>query len=356
VVGTLEAGASRVEYDGFLPSGAIAVTPAIQFTGTSITASARGTFLSFESGNTSLQGSLAASTLSPRVGRMRGEATVTAGASSYRNLPSFSHFLGRFRIHLLGVRRGGWVSTAFGQTSYAHGGVPVRTLAAGAWVRRFPATLLLSATTTSVGDTGFTDLESSGHWELDGWELEGTLGARVWSRGGGRGIYGEVTALARLHSSLAATAGLGRYPSDPIRGSISGRYVTFGLRLSLTSTPGLRRAPRTTPLVREEMESGGTWHGPAPRLELRPVDADTARQLIVHAPAALQVELAGDFTDWEPIALTPSDNGTWQVVVPLRLGVHRMTVRIDGGPWLVPRGVTRVLDDFGGEVGLLLVT
>jgi hypothetical protein len=355
VVGTLEAGASRVEYDGFLPSGAIAVTPAIQFTGSSVNASARGTFLSFESGNRSLQASVAASTFSPRVGRMRGEASVTAGASSYRDFAGFSHLLGRFRIHLLGVRRGGWVSTAFGQTSYASGGVPVTTVAAGAWIRRFPGTLLLSATTTSVGDTGYTDLETTGHWEWDTWEVEGTFGARVWSRGGGRGVYGEITTLTRLGPSLSATAGLGRYPSDPTRGSISGRYFMLGLRLAVASTPGLRRPPRTTPLVREEMESGGTWHGSSARLEIRPADSDTTRRVIIRA-TGLMVELAGDFTDWEPLALTSVDANTWQVIVPVHAGAHRLVIRIDGGPWLVPRGVTRVPDDFGGEVGLLVVT
>jgi hypothetical protein len=36
-------------------------------------------------------------------------------------------------------------------------------------------------------------------------------------------------------------------------------------------------------------------------------------------------------------------------------GVHRVNVRADGGPWRPPPGLSVVRDEFGGEVGLLVV-
>jgi len=41
--------------------------------------------------------------------------------------------------------------------------------------------------------------------------------------------------------------------------------------------------------------------------------------------------------------------------VPLAAGVHRVNVRVDGGEWRVPTGLSAVDDDFEGKVGLLVV-
>jgi hypothetical protein len=36
-------------------------------------------------------------------------------------------------------------------------------------------------------------------------------------------------------------------------------------------------------------------------------------------------------------------------------GVHRVNIRVDGGAWRPPPGLSVVRDEFGGEVGLLVV-
>jgi len=61
----------------------------------------------------------------------------------------------------------------------------------------------------------------------------------------------------------------------------------------------------------------------------------------------------GDFTDWRPVVLTASGDGTWEVTLPIAPGIHRVNVRVNGGAWSVPPGLTVATDDFGGEVGLL---
>jgi hypothetical protein len=67
------------------------------------------------------------------------------------------------------------------------------------------------------------------------------------------------------------------------------------------------------------------------------------------------VEVMGDFTDWQPIALAPTGDGRYRFAMGLPAGVYRFNVRVDGGPWGVPEGAGRSPDDFGGSVGVVVV-
>src|SRR5207249_11246912 len=78
-------------------------------------------------------------------------------------------------------------------------------------------------------------------------------------------------------------------------------------------------------------------------------------RIVVHVADATRVELAGDFTDWEPLALTSTGPGEWEAVIPIVSGVHRINVRIDGTAWIVPAGTTRAPDDYGSGVGIFVV-
>jgi 1,4-alpha-glucan branching enzyme len=85
-----------------------------------------------------------------------------------------------------------------------------------------------------------------------------------------------------------------------------------------------------------------------------PVQEGRAR-LTVHAPDVISVEVAGDFTDWQPLTLTRAGASRWEVTLPIRSGVHRINVRLGQGPWLVPSGATPVTDDFGGASGQFVI-
>ena len=70
---------------------------------------------------------------------------------------------------------------------------------------------------------------------------------------------------------------------------------------------------------------------------------------------ALRVELSGDFTAWRPVQLRGEDGGWWSVSLPIAPGTYQMNVRVDGGGWIVPPGLTAIADEFGATVGILTI-
>ena len=68
----------------------------------------------------------------------------------------------------------------------------------------------------------------------------------------------------------------------------------------------------------------------------------------------MKVEVAGDFSAWEPVAMG-RDGSFWIARVALGPGKHRVAVRVSGGEWRAPRNLARVRDDYGGEAGLVVV-
>jgi len=66
-------------------------------------------------------------------------------------------------------------------------------------------------------------------------------------------------------------------------------------------------------------------------------------------------EIAGDFTDWKPVALERLHGGWWYQVLRVTPGVHRVQLRLDGGAWQSPPGLPRADDGPGGPSGTLVV-
>jgi 1,4-alpha-glucan branching enzyme len=90
-----------------------------------------------------------------------------------------------------------------------------------------------------------------------------------------------------------------------------------------------------------------------PRLEL--TGETEVRTFRVIAPEAGTVEIVGDFTDWLPVALARKEGAVWEVSLRVSAGIHRMNLRLDRGPWIVPAGLRLEQNEFGGAVGLLVV-
>jgi hypothetical protein len=349
--GTLGLGVSTVHYDGFLPSGAVTVSPAVEWEGPIAALGASGTYLRFESGHRSLQGAVTVRLFTPPLAqRWRGEVGVATGASQYLDFETFWHAVAMARLDLLGPERDAWIGVTAGTTSY--GAAPRSVTAASTGVRWHLSdfTLHLSATRSRIGDTTFTDVRSSAYAERGSVVVDATLGARVSNGDDGTGMYGAASAAISLGERTALVLGGGRYPTDPISGSLAASYLTVALALRVgTTRRHVYRAPSARGPSAEESPST-----PAVRLDVYAERGGPVR-LRLHVPDAARVELAGDFTDWDPIPLTRVDRGTWEATLPIASGVHRVNVRIDGGAWIVPAGVTRLIDDFDGEVGIFAV-
>ena len=354
----VDAGVSYVEYDGFLPSGAASIAPSIRWDhprGRGFF-SARGTYLRFESGNRSLDFSARGSFFMPLARRWRGELGGGLGASDYASIARFSHGIVDGRIHLMDRDRGGWLSTSFGRSSFGDGPRPVAVIAMGVWLLRNDASIFASFDRSFVGDTAYSDLRSSTRLQRGGVQLDGTLGARMFSNGAGQGVYGEASLLVPLGRSTALIVAAGRYPTDVITGSIAGRYVSAGFRLGKTGFRPARPAERPQPGIPPHSSDESVAPSEA-RLEISGRSGDEPVRLTLHAPGAGAVEVSGDFTDWQPVQLQRSltNRDAWEGSFRIARGLHRINVRRDGGTWMAPAGTTRSADDFGGEVGVFLL-
>ncbi|HYU29952.1 MAG TPA: glycogen-binding domain-containing protein [Gemmatimonadales bacterium] len=351
VVANVEAGLSDVRYDGFLASAAASISPTVwweQSRGRAFV-SARGTYLRFESGRHSLDGSASGSWFAPLGGRWRGQFGLSGGSSQYATIASFSHTEAEARLHLMGGSRGGWVGATIGRSSFGGGPRRVLVVATGLWLVHTDRTIFVSLDRSFVGDTAYTDLRSSGRWRRGNLALEGIVGARMWSRGGGRGVFGEGSAALTLTPQAAFVVSAGRYPTDVVSGSIAGRYITVALRF------GTLAVRRPTPILPVATHASGS-SSEETRLEIQPTaDTDDDVRITLYAAGATTVEVSGDFTDWQPVPLSRSAGDVWTGTFRISRGVHRINVRRDGGRWMAPAGTTRSNDDYDGEVGVFVL-
>lgn len=358
VAANVEAGVSNVKYDRFLASGAASLSSVMRWqdpAGRGFV-NVRGTYLRFESGRHSVDASATGSWLATLSTRWRGELGLAAGVSQYANIASFAHVDAEARLHLMHASRGSWLGATVGSSSFGGGARPVGVLAVGTWWLVGDMTMFVSADRSFVGDTVYSDVRSSARWRLDRVTLEGVLGTRLWSVGGGRGVFAEGSAAFALGTHAALVISGGRYATDAVSGSIAGRYVTAALRLGSIS---FRRTAARLPSLPPSRSSDSADPADPPtetRLEIE-LTGDGDVRLILRAPGAATVEVSGDFTDWQPLTLNRSlaDGSVWEGVFRISRGVHRINVRRDGGPWRAPAGTTRSSDDYDGEVGIFVV-
>jgi hypothetical protein len=197
----------------------------------------------------------------------------------------------------------------------------------------------------------YTDATLALRWTLRRLEVDAAAGVRVGEEPSENPLELNITGTRRF-GSLAASwwvrprtalvVGAGRALADQTRGTARARYVTAGLRLALGAT----RATPATPVVRAARTSG-------PTVSAERVAGGVLLRVV--ALSAQQVELMGDFTEWQPIALTRGDDGVWARTLAIVPGSIRLVVRLDGGEWTVPANVPATRDGFGGTVGLVVV-
>lgn len=173
-------------------------------------------------------------------------------------------------------------------------------------------------------------------WSRGPFDVEATVSSRTPLEDGraSHAALGSIT--YHVDQRLAIVAAGGRQQSDQVLGIPSGGFATLGVRFSTRSgaeplrtgtTVGVSVVPRRggTHLLRLEMPNG-----------------------------AGSIEIAGDFSGWEPITLSRR-GGAWETVLTIPSGSYRVAIRIDGGEWIAPPGLPQIADELGGIVGILII-
>lgn len=346
---TLDVGGANVRYADSLSVMAKTLSPSIGFNGDVFRASATGVLSSLGDASRSMQGTVALSVLSPRIGPVRVELGGDAGGTTHQDGTRTGRYLGRARIHASRATIGMWLGGAAGHTwdgalwhAVAEGDI-------GAWMRKGRFSLLGVVTPSAVGDSiRYADGQAIVRWEALRAELQAGAGIRSGNalvQGPSNG-WSSASATVWLFPQLGIVGSAGSYPMDLTQGFPGGRYVSAAVRIS--AQPRRLSGQFTAPASAEPSSTSEN------ALTVSSF-TDGRRLLRLHAPGARGVEIMGDLTSWTPVALTDAPNGWWTVILPVESGVYQINVRKDGGAWTVPSGLQATVDEFGAPVGVIVI-
>jgi hypothetical protein len=249
--------------------------------------------------------------------------------------------------------RGAAVGGGLGTTIHNATAIPSRRAVADGWWsfanERFTLDAALTRTRSVFGgssilvdisrrEANYLDLGAGWSHDVGSWSIAASAGMR--GRNGtfdGNDDWQAIGATAWLGARVGVILEAGRSLEDLVRGVPRTRYASIGLRLS--SRPHLA-------LLRRERGAVG------PRIAV--TRAANVCRIVISNVTGTQVELMGDFTDWEPVLLD-HDGSAWRLERAITPGPHRVAIRVDAGEWIVPGNLPRVEDELGGTVGLITV-
>jgi len=349
---TVDAGGTRVDYEGDTDVSAFSITPGLAVDGASTSLAGSGTFSRYDTGDWSIEGGVSGTVFTPSLLNFQGEIGAAAQGSAQPGTVGTGEFSGEARLHWLAGDGGVWVGGDLGRATDGEAWRTVRGAELGSWGRFNAITLIGRVTPTWIGDSiRYTDAQAIARLEQGRLEVDAYVGLRDWSRPDATSAsgWGGVSAALWLSEHLAVLGGGGKYPADFAQGFPGGSYATLGFRLA-TRRPGTRQAlartaPEALPPIAQPVTGG---------FRVRPAGAGHW-QIQVHAPQARLVEVMGDFTDWRAVPLQPAGNQNWTLTLPIVTGTHRMNLRVDGGGWGVPRDLPVLTDEFSGVVALLTI-
>jgi hypothetical protein len=358
---SLSAGVAGIRYADSVSVIAATVSPTLRYDSDRLSLAATGTQSrvtprSGPSVGTS-QGEFATSLFLPTGGPVGVEILTRGGMSAHQDHSRTGEWQAGGRAHLMRANRGLWLGGELGQTWDSAEWRAVQAGDAGAWIRAGAATFTAAATPTAVStSTGssirYTDVELSSRWMGGPVELGAMLGTRAGDAGmvapRDKRVWGAGSATVRLAGPLSLVASAGSYPVDFVQGFPGGRYVSIALGFVPRAAAG-----RTAP----------GWKGEASaRSHARGVTAFAVEQtsaglhrVRVRAPGVNSVEIAGDFSAWQPEALRRAAGDWWEAALRLPSGSQEIAVRTDGGVWAAPPGLVVVADELGGFTGLIAI-
>jgi len=355
VVSSVDVSGTGIWYADTIRSAGSSLSPALRLDWSRATLAASANVSQLGNGGLSFQGAVAPSVFTPSAGLFTMEIAPSFGGSTHRDGTRTGEAIGTVRAHLIDNRVGGWIGGGVGRTWDGATWRGVLETEAGAWLRRGDATSLISVTPTVVQDTiRYTDLQVALRYPTNAFELGLTAGVRGGSVGAAVGgtsrAWGSVSVVDWVASRVAIVGSAGSYPVDLTQGYPGGRFVSVALRLASRNSRTLDRASAsattsTAPIA--DPPASMTF-------EVQTVRGNQ-RTLRVKASSARNVELNGDFTQWQPVRLARATDGSWVATLPITPGTHQITIRLDGGRWIAPPGLLTSTDEFGGVVGILAI-
>jgi hypothetical protein len=161
--------------------------------------------------------------------------------------------------------------------------------------------------------------------------IAGLLGAR--DEGSTRQTFGAASASIAMNANVALEVGGGTYAGNRLLNTPAGRFLHLGV--------SLRSGARTSGM---------------PRVKGVAAPLAGMTRLVLRDSRAQRVDVAGDFTNWNPIAAKRASDGLWYVDLRIPPGQYRYAFRVDGSTWKVPEGVAVSKDDFGGQSAWLTIS
>ncbi len=371
LAGTLDMGAGTYRPDRAIPGGIASIVPALRYRSGPVEVSAIGVYSDAPAGRWNFQGGTAASVRTPTFGIFHLEAMGQTEWTSHYRARGTTLFSGGGRAYLsTGSGARAWVGRYYGQASSLGTRRPLRRSEFGASAKLGSVHLELSVANTTVDrslmfgpldprggeDTlstsplptgqrqvervALTDAVLSGRWRISSLDFDASLGRR-FSRSTAETTIWGLSASRSISPSLALVAAAGRAGSDPVTSVPGARYFALGIRLKVGS-----QVMAPLPVAAARTATAPFRIGPA---------VAAVREIVIEAADARAVELAGDFTDWKPVALQPWGEAGWRAQLPISPGLHRLAIRIDGGAWRAPSGTRPITSEFGGEVAEVVV-
>jgi hypothetical protein len=371
LAGTVDMGAGTYRPERAIPGGIASIAPALRFREGPLELNALGVYSDAPAARWHFPGGTEAVVRTPATGILQLEATGRAEWTSHYRARGTTTLWGGMRAYVAsGSRARAWIGGSVGQATSLGARRPLRRSEIGGSASLGAVHLEFTLANTTVdrsfllgpvdprtaADTltsypppmgqrraervALTDAVLSGRWRFRSLDFDAAFGRR-FSRSTPETTIWGISASRDLSSTLALVAAAGRAGSDPVTSVPGARYFALGLRLKVgpalaTPLPALETTAETAPF------------------RIGPVVA-AGREIVVRAPEARSVELAGDFTDWKPVSLRPWGEDAWRTLLPIPAGLHRLAIRIDGGEWHAPPGTRAISSEFGGEVAEVIV-
>ncbi len=362
VSASVDGGAAEVSYQGYLRAAVTTLAPSIGYLTRHASVDARGLVSLYQTGDLSADGQVRASAFTSLMQNLLGELYTTVGATQYRTMPSAENGRAGARAYVGRGDVGGWVGANAGFSRDLGNTIAVQQGEGGAWIAWPSTRLSASLVPTRVGPVSYVDAQATAQLVLNELTFSATGGTRPVGAGspseaglGSRvagATWGQFEAAVRVAPWLAVVADVGSSPTDYVRHIPAVHYAGLALRVTMLGAP-------TAPIARDILPSAAPGD-PPPEVTGAPVVTSVRQNgrlytLRIRAPRAFAVEVMGDFTGWRPVVAHATGDGTWLLTVALPRGTHRFNVRMDGGAWITPGGITTAADDFGGMNALIVV-